>query len=423
MELTRTKIDKAGERLSKETWKTEDQCFESELILDEYRKLYIQPLTEITIKLQSWLIDFSEEFYIAQRIKRKPQILRKLKRFSIRLSQLQDIGGIRIIFENNKHIDRFIDFMKNKISRGHYFSIERETDYREKGRDDSGYRAMHLILMRKEVKIELQLRSRIQHNWAERIERTSVIYGYYLKELEGAKEVLDYFKSLSNVFYEIECERMPQKNMIQHLESKRLECEEIIKLSDKKNVFNGFVNEKFFGAMISKDAMLKTTFHNWIIVFDWNTGQFQHWLLVTGKSDDAIETYVSCEKKWSEEKGYEVVLIGSSDPTTIKKTHSHYFGLEPYVDILQSINSDLFNFKNREEMDTGARAVLQCLYHKGYWNAKKVSFDTLRKHYCGEVPNINIAINILENMGFVIRTMKDSYSLNIKKRKDIEKYI
>jgi len=421
MELTRTKIDKAGERLSKETWKTEEQYFESELILDEYRKLHIMPLTEITRKLQSLLIDFSEEFYIAQRIKRKPQILRKLKRFSARLSQLQDIGGIRIIFENNKHIDRFIDFMKNKISR--YFSIERETDYREKGRDDSGYRAMHLILMRKEVKIELQLRSRIQHNWAERIERTSVIYGYYLKEMEGAKEVLDYFKLLSNVFYEIECERMPHNNMIQHLESKRLECEEIIRLSDKKNVFNGFVNEEFFGAMVSKDAVLRTTFHNWIIIFDWNTGQFQHWLLVTGKSDDAIETYVGCEKKWSEEKGYEVVLIGSSDPLTIKKTHSHYFGLEPYADILQSIDSDLFNFKNREEMDAGARAVLQCLYHKGYWNAKKVSLDTLKKHYCGDVPNINLAINILENMGFVIRTMKDSFSLNIKKRKDIEKYV
>jgi ppGpp synthetase/RelA/SpoT-type nucleotidyltranferase len=170
MELTKTKIDKAGERLAKNTWKTDEQYLESELIVDAFRKMHIEPLTEITIKLQSWLMDFNKEFYIAQRIKRKPQILRKLNRFSTtRLSQLQDIGGVRIIFEKNKYIDEFTIYIKNKISKGRYFSIEREYDYREKGREDSGYRALHLILIRKDEKIELQLRSRIQHNWAEKI--------------------------------------------------------------------------------------------------------------------------------------------------------------------------------------------------------------------------------------------------------------
>jgi ppGpp synthetase/RelA/SpoT-type nucleotidyltranferase len=423
MHLSRSKIDKAGERLVRETWNTDDQYLESELIFDEYRKLHIEPLTEITIKLQSWLIDFNEKFYIAQRIKRKPQILRKLKRFSIRLSQLQDLGGVRIIFEKNIYIDKFIVFLKNKLSRGHYFSIEKMTDYREKGRDDSGYRAVHLILLRKEMKIELQLRSRIQHNWAERIERTSIIYGYYLKELEGDQQILDYFRLLSNIFYEIECDRKPSKNSLEDLEDKRLSCEKIITISDKKNILNSFVNEDYIKAMISRDASQKTKFHNWMIVFDWKTGQFLHWQLVIEKSDNAIKTYVEFEKKWSEEKGYEVVMIGSSDPSTIRKTHSHYFGLETYANILQSIDSDLYNFNKREEMDNEARILLQTLYLKGYWNTKKVSLDTLKNHYCNQVNNINKAINVLENMGFVIKTMKDSYSLNIKKRKDIEKYI
>lgn len=47
MELTWTKIDKAGERLSKGTWETGEQCLESELIIDEYRKLHIQSLGEV----------------------------------------------------------------------------------------------------------------------------------------------------------------------------------------------------------------------------------------------------------------------------------------------------------------------------------------------------------------------------------------
>jgi len=423
MEISRTKIDKSGECLAKETWSNEDQHIESEIIFDDYRKLHLEPLTEITIKLQSWLSEFGKDFYIAQRIKRKPQILRKLQRFHVRLSQLQDIGGVRVIFEENSHIDGFTSFMKNKITKGHFFVIERETDYREHGRDDSGYRALHFIISRKNVKIELQLRSRIQHNWAERIERTSVIYGYYLKELQGDSRVLEYFKLLSNIFYEIENKRNPSSNLIDELETKRLECEKVIQASDKKNVFESSVNENFFKAMVNKDASLKTNFHNWMIVFDWNTGAFENWRVINGKSNEAITMYVDLEKQYPAETGYEVVMIGSSDVTAIRKTHSHYFGIETYDTILQSIASAFIDFNKKEEIDERARTVLQCLVRRGNWNTKKISFDTLKNHYCRDIVDIKEAISILEKMGFVIKVSNDSCSLNMKKRKEIEKYI
>lgn len=38
----------------------------------------------------------------------------------------------------------------------------------------------------------------------ESIERILVIYGYYFKEKEGVLEVIDYFRYLLDVFYEIE---------------------------------------------------------------------------------------------------------------------------------------------------------------------------------------------------------------------------
>jgi (p)ppGpp synthase/HD superfamily hydrolase len=109
MEYSRTKIDKAGDRLAKEIWKNDNEYLDCEIIFDEYRKVFIEPLTEVTLKLHSWLLEFGCDFYIAQRLKRKPQILRKLKRFSIRLTQLQDIGGIRIIelFGNCANLAKF----------------------------------------------------------------------------------------------------------------------------------------------------------------------------------------------------------------------------------------------------------------------------------------------------------------------------
>jgi hypothetical protein len=270
----------------------------------------------------------------------------------------------------------------------------------------------------------LQLRSQIQHNWAERIERTSVIYGHYLKELDGQQIVLDYFKLLSNVFHEIECGRKPSNEMIEYLEKKRSESEEVILISDERNIFNSYVNETFIKSMISRDASLKGKFHNWLIVFNWKEGKFENWQVVEGKSDNAINIYSELEKKWNAEDGYEVVMIGSSDVSMIRKTHSHYFGIDNYDTTLEAIDDSLLNFKKRFDFDHDARIVLQCLYRRGNWNAKRVSYDTLKNHYCREVKNIDDSINILENLGFIVKIPQGkSYSLNVKKRKEIEKYI
>lgn len=199
---SKAQVDKVGQLLSKELNIDEEEVKQLEDVFDEFRKLHLQPLSSTTVELQNWLKSYSSSYFIAQRLKRKPQILRKLKRFDSRLTQLQDIGGLRIIVERNSEVEKLVEFIKEKVKTQSLFQIHKEVDYREKGRDDSGYRAVHLILKRENVKLELQIRSRIQHYWAELIERTSVIYGHFLKELEGDPAIIQYFKTLSNIFYE-----------------------------------------------------------------------------------------------------------------------------------------------------------------------------------------------------------------------------
>jgi len=169
VQLSKSKVDRAGLALAKHQYRTDDEYFELENIFDEYRKSHLQPLTETTLELQKWLAGYSESYYIAQRLKRKPQIIRKLNRFSVRLTQLQDIGGCRIIVENDDEVEKLRAFVVEHINRQGFISLNRETDYREKGRDDSGYRALHLLLDVFGKKIELQIRSRVQHYWAESI--------------------------------------------------------------------------------------------------------------------------------------------------------------------------------------------------------------------------------------------------------------
>ena len=102
--ISKNKVDKAGQYLSSNSAQYNLEFLEAEEIFDEYRKLHLKPLSNTTLELQDWLNQSGTDYYIAQRLKRKPQILRKLNRFKSRLTQLQDVGGSRVIVETNKMI-------------------------------------------------------------------------------------------------------------------------------------------------------------------------------------------------------------------------------------------------------------------------------------------------------------------------------
>lgn len=157
MRVSKTAIDKAGLMLAKELFQTDDEWLSSEEIFDDFRQKHLQPLTATTIDIQNWLKSIGSSYIIVQRLKRKPQILRKLRSLKVRLTQLQDIGGLRIIVEQNHDVDGLVEYLKQKVTEQTSISIKRIVDYREKGRDDSGYRATHIILERDSVCLELQI--------------------------------------------------------------------------------------------------------------------------------------------------------------------------------------------------------------------------------------------------------------------------
>lgn len=139
MKMSKTRIDKSGFALARNKFKDEIEFIEFEEVFDDYRKRHLGPLSKTTIEIQKMLSDYGAQYYIAHRLKRKPQILRKLNRLSVRLTQLQDIGGCRIIVPKNRDVNHIFEFLKKKSELEAGFNIEKITDYREKGRDDTGY--------------------------------------------------------------------------------------------------------------------------------------------------------------------------------------------------------------------------------------------------------------------------------------------
>lgn len=423
MNISKSSIDKAGKVLSKSSEEDLDKSIPFTNVFDEYRKNHLVPLSKTTIEVQQWLAQYGKPYFIAQRLKRKPQILRKLKRFSVRLSQLQDIGGARIIVDQNSDVDEVANYLINTFESNKNFKVIKKTDYRGDGREDSGYRAYHIILERDKYQMELQIRSKIQHYWAETIERTSIVYGHFIKELEGNQTVIQYFKTLSDLFYEIESGRTPDAALRTKVEELRNHSEKIIQNADEKNIFSSHVNEGIIRDLEEKEKKLrKPGLNNWIFVFNWNIGSFVTWELITNDPEEAIKQYVDYENTYTSEHGFEVVLVGSSEVATVRQTHSHYFGLNHNDGpVLEDINSSIVGFSNTMNIDVGAREILRTLNRKHCWGSKTISVDTLRNHYCQNILTFESSFQSLLDKELLL--LGNGISLNLKKKNIINKYV
>lgn len=73
MKLSNTLIDTSGRALSIDNEIDVDKYILYTDAFDEYRKNHLVPLSKTTVELQQWLSSFGKDYFIAQRLKRKPQ--------------------------------------------------------------------------------------------------------------------------------------------------------------------------------------------------------------------------------------------------------------------------------------------------------------------------------------------------------------
>ena len=120
---------------------------------------------------------YSNKSNVGQRLKRMLTIQDKLLRYpAMKLSTMQDIAGVRAILTNVSQAEKLAKEYRTSKNLSHELVDER--DYIAFPRDEDGYRSIHLIYKYKNkrnpdydgLRVELQIRSRLQHIWATAVE-------------------------------------------------------------------------------------------------------------------------------------------------------------------------------------------------------------------------------------------------------------
>ena len=207
---------------------------------------------------------------------------------------------------------------------------------------------------------------------------SSIIGVRVLKENERDTVVIEYFKMLSDAFHDIEKGIKSSTSNVIRIDNLKIQSEKIITESDIYHIFDSSVNNDFIRGMLSREAGLKYQFNNWIIIFNWKSGQFINWQITERKPESAIKAYSDSEKTWPADQGYEVVMIGSSNVATIQKTHNHYFGIESYHQVLKTLDDLEIEFAMMSHIDPDARKILQRLTNRENWGQNKITIETLK---------------------------------------------
>lgn len=120
-------------------------------------------------------------------------IIEKLRRETIRLSQMQDIAGCRTVVSDMDAQRTVVEGLRGLLNRS-------------KGGEISsfGYRAVHLITCAAGPNVEVQIRTVGQHAWADLSERLAMRFDPALKYGGGPKRFKEVLQSLAEKLYDLE---------------------------------------------------------------------------------------------------------------------------------------------------------------------------------------------------------------------------
>lgn len=291
-------------------------------VINNWRASHSYPLLHFRINLMRNLKALQPDAIIAQRIKRLELIAAKLSRQSTQLSQMQDIAGCRAIVKNTEHVEKLVSKYKNSK---HSHELRGEKSYIDSPKPD-GYRSHHLIYAYKsgrgqkssydKLRIEIQVRTSLQHAWATAVEAVGIFTREALKANRGSQEWLRLFALMSAQIAQVEGK--PSVPGTPETESERLsELRALAKELRAPQTLDAY------RATIQSVGKQSGTFKYYLVQYDYEENKVSVVPFAPRASQRANIAYTNAETNSAGTKN--VVLVSVDSISNLQKAYPNYF--------------------------------------------------------------------------------------------------
>jgi hypothetical protein len=320
-QFTMEEIDAAGAVLASNP--SSVALDEALYVINNWRSSHAFPLNTLQMGLRRKAERIDSSHLVAQRVKRLSSIQTKLTRFPwLKLSEMQDLGGCRAVVKSVKEVERLIEsHTKSRM----LHPLDHIDDYISEPKK-SGYRGVHLIYRYQSdyntgfngLKIEVQLRSLLQHAWATAVETVGTLMGESLKSSQGPHGWLRFFVLMGS---EIALrERRPtvpktpadREGLVEELKECADRLEAVRKLTTYSTAIQapevyGARNAKYY--LMVLDATAKT-----ISVTGYQASEHERALRVLGETERRVAGTT-----------VDAVLVSAESATSLRRAYPNYF--------------------------------------------------------------------------------------------------
>lgn len=207
--FSKGRVNRAGEKVAARKANSDDLE-----VMENWRTSHAYLLNTFQATLRNKAKNKS--IIVAQRLKRRPTIVGKLRRFpQMRLARMQDIAGCRVIVDSLGELEQYREQMHGARFKHIRKAAEEDRWNYIKNPKVSGYRGIHDVYEYRAkvaggepwngLSLEIQYRTKVQHAWATAVEVAGLVTHNNPKFDQGSPDVLEFFKVSSEIlarFYE-----------------------------------------------------------------------------------------------------------------------------------------------------------------------------------------------------------------------------
>ncbi|AKQ29919.1 RelA/SpoT domain-containing protein [Acinetobacter baumannii] len=323
-------LRRAGAALISDT-ATQVEKIEAYNILNNWRALHSYPIDVFQKNIRSKCTQLKfRDFTVAQRLKRMPSIISKLQRNPrMNLARMQDIGGVRVILPSIADVRKLHEALVGRNNRFNHVPIVPCHDYIENPKSD-GYRSIHQVFTYKSrdhsgldgLKIELQIRTALQHSWATAVETLGVIENASIKSGFGSDEIRRFLKLSSALFSIKEGTPVVEEFSKSTPEEIAIEAKDI---EQRLQIFTKLKWLQISAKHIESTSNSRHAYHLLILKQEENSWKVNVIPFTKAQEEIAQTMYATLESQVKQEHDVDIVLVSVGDMKAIKKAYPNYF--------------------------------------------------------------------------------------------------